>query len=88
MPVVMPDRPSRLMRSSSEFGTSTAEGLAGILAGVRDNPSRSCSSGRGSPRRSARPLISKADADSIARAERREAEHFEFRAFRARRSTS
>lgn len=25
MPVVMPDRPSRLLRSSSEFGTSTAE---------------------------------------------------------------
>jgi len=68
VPVVMPDRPSRLMRSSSEFGTSTAERAgAEFSLAFEDNPvpllfkwSNVASANRRGP------YISKADADSIA----------------------
>lgn len=68
MPVVMPDRPSRLMRSSSEFGTSMAERAgAEFSLAFEDNPvpllfkwSDVASANRRGP------YISKADADSIA----------------------
>lgn len=68
MPVVMPDRPSRLLRSSSEFGISTAERAgAEFSLAFEDNPvplifkwSDVASANRRGP------YMSKVDADAVA----------------------